>query len=281
MEKTLRIGTAYDIFISSASEKIEVLLSEKGIRCESVFIKSESGKNFQTLFYDAIKENKIDTVPFELSLLPVYTATDEIIVSAISGRITEGEGILLNDTNIRSDQHHPMQPDLKIGVKNERQQKQLENIFPEQKFIILEESLVTNHQICIPEDLDGIIISKSTHVLFFDKIIDCKFIGLHPKELIPAPGQGIVAYLCHREDISTRRVLNLIHQRSWVNISNTERRVLKMAGNEFANSLGVYCQTDPRGYFHVHAVRCDQFKKVSFSQSISDGLPEKIYQSLF
>ena len=54
-----------------------------------------------------------------------------------------------------------------------------------------------------------------------------------------------------------------------------------MANPEDADQIGVYCWTDQKGYFHVDAIRSEPFKKISFSQSISAGLPEKIFSALF
>ena len=281
MENTLKIGTNNDLIISYEAEQMFVKLTQKGIKCEMVFIDTSSSSNEISVFTEAIKSNKIHTAPVELALLPFYKSNDDVIITAISGRNNLGEGILLKKKNSDSDVKNKMAAGLVIGVKTERQYKQLHHLFSDQEFKLIQDSVEKDKVITVPAYLDGMILSKYLFHLHPELITDYTFISLNPKELIPAPGHDIVAYLCHREEINTRKILNLIHNNSIVPSSNIERMVLSMVEHEFANTIGAYCQTDNRGYFHVHAVRCDQFKKVSFSQSISAGLAEKIYQSLF
>lgn len=278
---TLKIGTNNDVFISCAAKQMFASLSAQGINCELVSIQTLPETNIENIFYAAIIANTIDTAPIELSSLPASTGDEEVIVTAISGRSDEGEGILIRKNKTGSDNDFRIESGLVVGVKTERQYRQLQHLFPDHVFSLMDETIITGETITIPDHLDGVVLSKyiyQQHPNFKD---DFKFINLHPKEIIPPPGHNIVGYLSHREDINTRKILNLIHQKSMVQISNTERMVLKMAGSEFKDTLGVFCQSDQRGYFHVNAVRCDQFRKVSLSQSISSGLAEKIYQSLF
>jgi hydroxymethylbilane synthase len=280
VKNTLRIGTCKDVLISIAAQQMFDLVTALAINCELVNLDTAQEDDLKYSFCQAIIDDKIDTFPFEMHRLPIGNDDDEIIVSALAPLTHVGEGIIILKNEHEKNHSTFLHESLPIGVSSPRQQIQLENLFPNQKFEMIEAPINFERGANIPNHLHGIIISKFIYETGNFKN-NTQFIPLHPKELIPAPGQGCIAYLCHKEDLKTRRILNQIHHKSLVQTSNTERQVLKLAGSEFANTLGVYCNVDKSGYFHIHAVRCDQFKKVSFSQSVSTGLAEKVFHSLF
>ncbi|MBK8516441.1 MAG: hypothetical protein IPL55_09205 [Saprospiraceae bacterium] len=279
MEKILRIGTTDDLQISSAAIRIKSLLDEKKVICELIFLKPEPGSLVHNMMTRAILENKIDTYSVDLSTQGIFTYNSSVIPTAIYERTDPGECFILKE-NILSSDLNSSNNSIKIGIHTMLQKSQIEDIFPGILSTYLNGTEVKKNEVIIPADLDGILISKSMYFQNKEKFISYKYIGLNPKEVIPLPGHGVMACLCHRENINARKVLNLIHQRSLVSVANIERKVLSMAGREYKDRLGVYCISDHLGYFHVYAVVCDPFIKISVSQSISSGLAEKVYQKL-
>lgn len=281
-DNTLRLG--------AGKQKSEIMLAKKmsddlalcGISCTFSYYEShDPSKNIQEVLYDAIRDNEIDTAAFDLSHLPLYDIHKDIVVTAISDRMNPGEGLLISSAAYDPSLELKIKPGSRVMISDVRQGGQLLSMLPMISLIYntknTEEQLFTlkNGQ------CDVLLMSKNAYEALIDDDSDITFLKLHPKEMIPRPGQGFTAYVAHREDLTTRRLLKNLHHSESVQISNTERKVLQMANPEHVDKIGVYCSTDQRGYFHVDAVRSEPFNKISFSQSISAGLPEKIYEALF
>jgi porphobilinogen deaminase len=100
---------------------------------------------------------------------------------------------------------------------------------------------------------------------------------------VPAPGQGVVAWVCNRDDLKSRQLLKNIHHPEVSACTNVERRVLQHVETELQSDfLGVYCEQDASGNYHVFAV-CEaggQLKRARLSSSTRLGLAEKLVQQL-
>jgi hydroxymethylbilane synthase len=103
-----------------------------------------------------------------------------------------------------------------------------------------------------------------------------------PTEFVPAPAQGVLVYQTRKEDINTRRILNLIHHRDIVQMTNVERKVLQMMDGGCHIPLGVYCQKDQLGYYHVWAAYSAAWDEpityVNHSSATTKNLAEEVYQ---
>jgi porphobilinogen deaminase len=92
--------------------------------------------------------------------------------------------------------------------------------------------------------------------------------ALHPSEFTPAGGQGVLAWLCNEDDLTTRRILKNIHHSETAKLTNTERRLQKAWGNAFA-----YCEKDTFQYYHLYTLKMDEnedlFKEKQSSSSLA------------
>jgi len=281
-DKTLRIGAGKRISEVMMANKMSADLAKYDIICTIKYYEADDKlTSINKILHHALIHNEIDTASFDLSSLSVHRKKDDIVVTAISERKHTGEGLLISHPAYDPTCDLKIKPGSKVMVSTIRQGAQLLAMNP--MISLVYNGLSTEAQILMFQDgkCEALLLSKTDYETINIDGSSYEFLKLHPKEMIPPPGQGITAYLAHREDLKTRRLLKNIHNADMVQISNTERKVLQLANSEDIDNIGVYCSTDQRGYFHVDAVRCDTFKKTSFSQSISAGLPEKIYASLF
>jgi hydroxymethylbilane synthase len=279
---TLRIGAGKRKSEMMMAKKMSDDLAICGISSSISHYESiDPSKNIQEVLYDAIRANEIDTAAFDLSVLPVYDSHHDIVVTAISERRNPGEGLLISSTAYDPSSELKIKSGARVMVSDVRQGGQLLSMLPTISLTYNPEhtedqlSKLTNGQ------CDVLLMSKNDYETLIDNDSDFTFLKLHPKEMIPRPGQGFTAYLAHKDDLKTRRILKNIHRADAVQMSNVERKVLQMLPPEYLDKTGVYCHTDQRGYFHVDAVRCDVYQKITFSQSISADLAEKIYFSIF
>lgn len=83
-------------------------------------------------------------------------------------------------------------------------------------------------------------------------------IQLNPKEFIPPPGDGFVAYICKKDNRNLRRQLKAIHHSESVEPNNLERKFKQLVPESLHQSIGVYCEQDANGFYHGNAVLSDE-----------------------
>ena len=106
-----------------------------------------------------------------------------------------------------------------------------------------------------------------------------KVITLHPLEVTPRPGQGVLAWQTHRDNISLRERLRVAHCGDTSALTNVERRLVRA----FEGSpVCAFCLRDAQGYYHAFAALAYDgiLKRAKASQSTHVGLAEKIVASL-
>jgi porphobilinogen deaminase len=104
------------------------------------------------------------------------------------------------------------------------------------------------------------------------------------RELLPPPGSGVLACLCCSNDLSTRSALRGIHHPEVAQLTNVERKILRLLDNVCPDSIGAYCERDGSGYYHAWA--CLQAegdpapRQARCSQSTHYHLAERIAEEL-
>jgi hydroxymethylbilane synthase len=113
---------------------------------------------------------------------------------------------------------------------------------------------------------------------------DFKVLKFSPREFVPAPAQGVLALQIREEDKLLYAELRQLHNDNTLSCTNVERKVLKLYQGGCHLPLGVYCERDSLGAYHVWAIQADEWdaplKRVQLSSSTRGGLAEKVYQAL-
>jgi hydroxymethylbilane synthase len=103
---------------------------------------------------------------------------------------------------------------------------------------------------------------------------------LNPKEFPPLAGQGVLAFLCNKEDTTTRKIVRNLHHKEVSNLTNTERTFQKIIA---PNPCGVFCEQDKMENYHLWAavVNADgTTERVRASSSTIFGLAETAVQQI-
>jgi porphobilinogen deaminase len=281
LDKILKIGGTVNNYLKSINQFFISELKNCNISCTTENIGIESQGDQLSILVEAVRDGKIDTFCYPLDQCPIFEHHDSLCISAISKRFYTGEGVLF-----KSKSHHPtslaeLHKGWKIAVFSERQRVQMTALFPDSTFTLYTYNQNTDINNIFSEGIDGIVISNlDYHMIYKDNGPPLSYISIHPSELIPAPGHGVMAYICHKEDFVTRTILNKIHNREMVPIVNNERMVIEEAAKEFHHKIGVYCYEDTRNNFHIHGFFADTLSKFRFSQNIVQGLGLKLMNSL-
>ncbi len=105
-------------------------------------------------------------------------------------------------------------------------------------------------------------------------------IRFHPREIVPLPGQGTLAWLCRPQDLPVRSLLARIHRPAVARVTNIERRTVQLLGTPPDTAPCVFCTQDAEGHYHAHAAhRPGDARPVVLarrSQSTSAGLSEAL-----
>ncbi len=240
------------------------------------------GNNENT--FASLKSGQADIAILHLPDLPPLNPFDDLVIGALSERNNAQESIIINEN------YYDLQGELRL--KDETVVHVLTNIQAEQlkKLVPTIQTSVTELSI---ENLVKQVNSGEINAAMIPKIIldvsqnigSIKSVNLHPKELIPAPGQGIFAFVTHKENLALRKLLKLIHQKDVAENSNVERKVRQMLPIADQQNLAVYCYKDANANFHAVGTYLSSenmtLRFSTHSQSTSEGMSENIFNSIY
>lgn len=106
---------------------------------------------------------------------------------------------------------------------------------------------------------------------------DCQ--RLHPREFIPPPGAGVLAFLALKADLPTRRYLrHRLHHPEISALTNLERLTARLLGGNPGVDCCVYAEKDPSGHYHAWA--WFQGRRARVSSSTTHQLSETLVHAL-
>lgn len=116
-----------------------------------------------------------------------------------------------------------------------------------------------------------------------------KTIRLDATEFVPPAAEGIFALRCLRKNEQIALELRAFNDPQLVAISNIERRIVQLIGDEnAANQLGVYATCDQNEHYHATICYCPQatdptktIQYLKLSQSTRLNLAEALVKKLF
>ena len=232
---------------------------------------------------DALISEEIDVAVHSLNDLPIKLAK-ELVIAALAERNDPSDLLIVKASAANGKPPLRLRDSASIAVNTIRRKSQITELI---KNVNVEELDYTFNSAI--RDLDDqaqdaiILASADIHRSKID-LSGFHVIRLNPKEFVPSPSQGITAYLCRSTDIPCRKILDQIHDRELAKCSNVERKVLKLAKDEYASSIGVYCEKDVQGNYHVYASLArngsNDVKRVQFSQNTHSNLAEKVHEAL-
>jgi len=126
------------------------------------------------------------------------------------------------------------------------------------------------------------VVLPAAHLPELD-ISGLEHIELNPREFLPAPGQGALAWLTHRDNLPVRRLLKQVHHPDVSACTNVERRVLQLLGGTTQSPLlGAFVERDASGNFHAFSACATDgnIRRARLSQSTNFELAEQVVAGL-
>ena len=296
MQETLRIGTRGSKLALWQAHYTQDQLQAIGIDSELHIIKTK-GDKIQHLSFDKIEGKGFFTKEIEDELLAGHidlavhsmkdmptTQPEGLCLTAISYREDPADCLVIRQEKATKGQLLQLPQGAIVGTSSARRKAQMLGIRPDVELRDIRGNVPTRLQKLRDGQFDAILLAMAGLKRLEVDLSDFVSIRLNPKEFIPAPAQGVLAWQTKTDDLPTRRVLRKLHQRSVLECTNVERKVLKLLDGGCHLPLGVYCERDAMGYFHAWGILGQgveaPLRQTHLSSSTTHGLAERLFADL-
>ena len=296
MNRLIRIGTRGSKLALWQADFTQKQLEAVGLKSELKIIKTK-GDKIQHLSFDKIEGKGFFTKEIEDSLLrgdidmAVHsmkdlptTSPEGLAVTAVSYRENPADWLLIRKESVQQNQLFQLKQGAVVGTSSARRKAQMLHFRPDVQLKDIRGNVPTRIQKLMNGDFDAILLAAAGLSRLEMNLSHLQLIKLNPKEFIPAPGQGVLAFQTCADDLEMRRLLKNIHHPEVSARTNVERKVLKLFNGGCHMPLGVYCEQDSTGNYHVWAAKADQWngpiKSTRISSSTSFNLAEQIVEKL-
>ncbi|TAK47344.1 MAG: hydroxymethylbilane synthase [Saprospiraceae bacterium] len=271
-------------------------LAGNGIASELVIIKTK-GDAMQYLSFDKIEGNGFFTKEIEEHLLSgdvdlavhsmkdlPTTQPDGLVVGAVSYRENPSDWLIIRKEEVDATGLLKLKKNAIVGTSSARCKAQLLDARPDVQFKDLRGNGLPRPDKLRQGQYDAIILAAAGLIRLALDTSGLEIRQLNSKEFVPAPAQGVLAFQCRSDDFETRRILKKLHHPEVSACTNIERKVLRLAGGSCHLPLGVYCEQDELGNYHVWAAMADAWdaplRRAQLSSGTSLNLAEKVLEKL-
>lgn len=296
MSRLIKIGTRGSRLALWQAHKVQSELAAIGFSCELVIIKTQGdevqnlsfdkleGKGFFTKeIEDALLASDIDVAVHSLKDLPTEQP-EGLSLAGLSTRANPSDVLLIHPESHDASRDFGLKEGSIIGTSSIRRKTQILSFLPEVQVLDLRGNVPTRVQKLRDKAYDAIILAAAGLDRLELDLSDLVAIRMHPKEFVPAPAQGVIAYQVRSEDKELRKIIAQIHDPETAAQTNIERKVLKLMQGGCQMPLGVYCDIDNASNYHVYAAFAKEADKplikINLSQSTQYLLAEKVVEML-
>ena len=296
MEKVIRIGTRGSKLALWQAHYTQQQLKAVGFESELVIIKTQ-GDQIQHLSFDkmegkgfftkeieeALLRQEIDVAVHSMKDLPT-TAPAGLSITAISYREDPADWLVIRKEEVDETLLLKFKKNAIIGTSSARRKAQMLYFRPDISIKDIRGNVPTRLRKLQEGQFDAILLAAAGLTRLDINLEDFKVIRFNPKEFIPAPAQGVLAWQVRTEDKETRTIFKHLHNKATAEVTNIERKVLNLLDGGCQMPLGAYCEKDASGNFHVWAAKAENWdspvKHVHLSQSTNSQLAERIVEEL-
>jgi len=292
----IKIGTRGSKLALWQADYLQTQLSEHDVTSEIHIIKTRGdkiqhlsfdkieGKGFFTKeLEDALLAKEVDLAVHSMKDLPT-TSPEGLCISAVSYRANPTDSLLIRKESLDNSQTYKLKKGALVGTSSARRKCQILHFAPHVEIKDIRGNVPTRINKLREGSYDAIMLASAGLERLQLDVSDLEHIELFPREFIPAPAQGVLAYQCREDDIEIRKTLKIIHNTGVSELTNVERKVLKMFDGGCQLPFGLYCYKDDMGYYHAYGVRSETWngaaKYAHLSQSTTYLLAEKLFEKL-
>jgi len=290
----LRIGTRGSKLALWQAHYTQAELARIGVESELVIIKTQGdvvqhlsfdkleGKGFFTKeIEDALLRGDIDLAVHSMKDLPT-SPPDGLVITAVSYRDNPADWLLLRPESVDTSQVFKLKQGAVVGTSANRRKAQLLDFRPDVQLKDIRGNVPTRLDKLRSGDFDAIFLAAAGVSRLELDISDLVLVELNPREFVPAPAQGVLAWQTNRGDTATRMILRQLHRPDISACTNVERKVLQLMSGGCQLPLGVHCERDTTGNYHAFAA-CEiegTLRRARVSSSTNAGVAEQLIGQL-
>ena len=260
------------------------IIKTKGDRIQHLSFDKMEGKGFFTKeIEEALLKGDIDMAVHSMKDMPT-TQPDGLILSAVSYREDPSDWLLMPKEKATGAGPLKLPHNAVVGTSSARRKAQMLDFRPDIQLNDIRGNVTTRLRKLQEGQFDAILLAAAGLKRLELDLSSFFIFRFDPREMVPAPAQGVLVFQACTDDVPTRRILKKIHNKEVAEIIRIERTVLKLLDGGCQMPLGVYCQKDPMGNFHVWAAQASGWdqsvKRVNISSSTSFELAERVVEAL-
>lgn len=257
------------------------IIKTKGDQIQHLGFDKIEGKGFFTKeIEDSLLRGDIDMAVHSMKDLPT-TAPPGLAITALSYRDDPADWLVMNRENEATEQVFNLKKEAIVGTSSARRKAFIKDFRPDISLKDIRGNVPTRLEKLKSGDFDAILLAAAGLRRLELDLSDFVVFKMNPKEFIPAPAQGVLAFQTNREDRATRLLLKSLHHPEVSAVTNVERKILQLADGGCHLPLGAYCTQDTNGHYHVWAAKADsadgKVRRVRMSSSTSAGLAEQVF----
>jgi len=265
-------------------EVVIKIIKTKGDKIQHLSFDKIEGKGFFTKELEAaLLDKEVDLAVHSMKDLPTESP-EGLIIGGVSYREDPADWLIINKESVDKTKAYKFKTQAVIGTSSARRKALLLDIRNDVVLKDIRGNVPTRLQKLKTGDFDGIILAAAGLKRLQLDLAGFEVVKLNTREFIPAPAQGVLAFQTRQEDIEVRKIIKRIHHPEVAKATNIERKILNKLGGGCHMPLGVFCQPDANGHFHVWAAKSPtwdgQLKRVRFSSSTHFELADQIVNAL-
>lgn len=260
------------------------IIKTRGDMIQHLSFDKIEGKGFFTKeLEEALLVGDIDLAVHSMKDLPT-TQPEGLCIAAVSYRENPADALLVRTERLADGEDLRLHRGARVGTSSVRRKAQLADLRPDLEMVDIRGNLPTRIEKLHTQDLDAIMLAQAGLNRLGPALDGITLVPLHPREFIPAPAQGVLAYQTLASDMELRKLLLRIHHTQVAQCTNVERKVLQSIGGGCHLPLGVYCELDQMGYYHAWAAYSpgltDQLRRAHYSSSTVSDLARELLAQL-
>jgi hydroxymethylbilane synthase len=302
MNKTIRIGSRGSALALWQANKVQSILTEKGLKSEIIIIKTK-GDNIQHLSFDKIEGKGFFTKEIEEALysdsvdLAIHSCKDletenpkGLTIAAIFNRTEVRDTIVFKKESWAQLLEGKLEK-LHLGTSSARRKSQLLRIYPGTTFKDIRGNVPTRlEKLAADKELDGIVLAKAGYSRLG---LDMSAFYCHTPDVVdfvPAAAQGALAIQCREADSELRAMLETINETDSSEGVLAERKLLAMFGGGCQKPTAIHVQAISKTDYKVLISHADsgelsgayfEFVLANLNddslKTVVDGVKKKMY----
>lgn len=261
-----------------------VIIKTKGDQIQHLSFDKIEGKGFFTKeIEDALLRGEIDLAVHSMKDLPTQSP-EGLAITAVSYRENPADWLIIRKEVRQQGPLFGLPEGAIVGTSSARRKAQILDFRPDIELRDIRGNVPTRLEKLGRGDFDAILLAAAGLTRLELDMTDFEVIAFNPREFVPAPAQGVLAYQTLAADHELRRKLKVLHHPEVSATTNIERRILQLLEGGCHMPLGAYCEKDAQGNYHVWAAMAESWdaplRRVRLSSSTRFELPERVVAAL-